>query len=128
MDQECVAEVINFLKTRGIVFRHSSELTSKVLFNGNSASEVAKIAQDVIGKDIGVYGKYYEDIGETYTCLICREIFEDILISGEEIKIDKDIVISEDILIQVENKNSIDFKYIDKIKDILVQRYIYSVI
>ena len=81
-------------------FRHSSKLTSCILFNGNIANDVAKIAQDTIGKDVFVYGKYYEDIAETYICLICKEIFENVLLSGEEIEIDKDIVISEDILIQ----------------------------
>lgn len=126
MNLECIREVIDFLKTKGIVFRHSSKLTSCILFNGNIANDVAKIAQDTIGKDVFVYGKYYEDIAETYICLICKEIFENVLLSGEEIEIDKDIVISEDILIQMDNEYSIDFSYINQIKDILIQRNIYS--
>lgn len=126
MDKNCINDVVRILQNDGIVFRHSSKLTSKVLFNGQKSTEVARIAETIIGEKVNCYNNYYKDNGETYACLVCPRILNDVLLSGRIITIDGDLIITQDVLLNTdEDVIQIDLNYISRIKDDLNKRYNY---
>ena len=126
MNKDCIDEVIRFLKKDGIVFRHSSDLTSKVLINGKNSRQLCEIAESTLGEKVNSYCQYYKDNAETYVCLICTEIFKYVLIAGNTIMVDGDLSISEDILVvEGDSKYQINLNEIYAIEDTLNKRYNY---